>query len=69
MDWINYNGRQIILNKFFRWLYNPDEPDHKNRNSCMYARDKTIPRKEKTSYKSADIWESREHAIIFEILS
>ena len=25
--WIgSYNGRQIILNKFFRWLYHPDEP-------------------------------------------
>ena len=30
--WIgSYNGRQIILTKFFRWLYNPDEPDHRNR--------------------------------------
>ncbi len=26
--WIgSYNGRQIILTKFFRWLYNSDEPD------------------------------------------
>jgi hypothetical protein len=30
--WIgSYNGRQIILNKFFRWLYSPDEPDHKKK--------------------------------------
>ncbi len=30
--WIgSYNGRQMILNKFFRWLYDPDEPDHKKR--------------------------------------
>jgi hypothetical protein len=28
--WIgSYNVRQIILNKFFRWLYNSDEP-HQN---------------------------------------
>jgi len=28
--WINtYNTRQAILSKFFRWLYNQDEPDHK----------------------------------------
>ena len=36
--WIgSYNGRQIILTKFFRWLYNPDESDHRNRitPSCM----------------------------------
>jgi len=25
-----YNARMIFL-KFFRWLYNPDEPDHKKR--------------------------------------
>ena len=26
--WIgSHNGRQIILNKFFRWLHNPDGPD------------------------------------------
>jgi hypothetical protein len=30
--WIgSYNSRQMILNKFFRWLYNPDEPDQKKR--------------------------------------
>jgi hypothetical protein len=28
--WIgSYNGRQMILNKFFRWLYNPNEPNPK----------------------------------------
>ena len=47
--WIgSYNGRQIILTKFFRWLYNPDEPDHRNRitPSCMQGI-KRLPRKEK----------------------
>jgi hypothetical protein len=30
--WIgSYNGRQIILTKFFRWLSNYDEPDYRNR--------------------------------------
>jgi hypothetical protein len=30
--WIgSYNGRQIILNKFFRWLYNPCESDQRKR--------------------------------------
>ena len=63
--WIgSYNGRQIVLNKFFRWLYNPDEPDQRNREtpSCMVGI-KKLPRKEITSYKPSDLWESREHAI------
>jgi hypothetical protein len=66
--WIgSYNGRQIILTKFFRWLYNSDEPDHRNRTTppCMEGI-KRLPRKEKTSYKPTDIWEQRDH---FEILS
>jgi site-specific recombinase XerD len=30
--WIgSYNVLQIILNKFFRWLYNPDESEHMKR--------------------------------------
>ena len=65
--WIgSYNGRQIVLNKFFRWLYNPDEPDQRNREtpSCMIGI-KKLPRKEITSYKPSDLWESREHAIFF----
>jgi predicted component of type VI protein secretion system len=36
--WINtYNTRQAIFSKFFRWLYNQDEPDHKKRKTplCM----------------------------------
>ncbi len=48
--WIgSYNGRQIILNKFFRWLYNSDEPDHRKRETpaCMKGI-KQLPRKEKT---------------------
>src|SRR5918911_3677682 len=29
--WIgSYNGRQMILNKFFRWLYDPNEPNPNN---------------------------------------
>jgi len=32
-----YNGIRIVLLKFFRWLYNPDEPDHRKRTTppCM----------------------------------
>ena len=63
--WIgSYNGRLIVLNKFFRWLYNPDEPDHNKRETpeCMKGVRK-LPRKEKTTYKSEDIWGPLENAI------
>jgi hypothetical protein len=30
--WIgSYNGRQMILNKFFKWLYNPRQSDHREK--------------------------------------
>jgi len=63
--WIgSYNGRQIILTKFFRWLYNYDEPDYRSRTTplCMQGI-KRLPRKEKTSYKPEDIWEPKDHAL------
>jgi integrase len=63
--WIgSYNGRQIILNKFFRWLYNPQEPNHTQRITpeCMKGI-KQLPRKEKTPYSPSDLWEARDHAI------
>ncbi len=54
----------MILNKFFRWLYNPEEPDHRKRMTpaCMQGI-KRLPRKQKTSYKPSDIWEAVEYAI------
>ena len=63
--WIgSYNGRQIVLNKFFRWLYNSDEADHRKRETpaCMKGI-KQLPRKEKTPYSPSDLWEQREHAV------
>ena len=47
-----YNGRQMILLKFFRWLYNPNESDARKRLTpdCMNGI-KRLPRME----KSADI--------------
>lgn len=62
--WIgSYNGRQIVLLKFFKWLYNPEE-DFKKRHTptCMQGVRK-LPRKEKTSYKPSDLWEAKEHSI------
>lgn len=63
--WIgSYNGRQIILSKFFRWLYNSWEADYTRRNTpdCMKGI-KQLPRKEKTPYSAADLWDQREHAM------
>ena len=63
--WIgSYNSRQIIFSKFFRWLYNPDEPDQRKRMmpQCMKGI-KQLPRKEITPYKPSDLWEERENAI------
>ena len=63
--WIgSYNGRQMILNKFFKWLYNPDEPNSKERVTppCMQGV-KKLPRQERSPYKPSSLWEAREHVI------
>lgn len=63
--WIgSHNGRQMILTKFFRWLYNPDESDQRKRITppCMQGI-KKLPKKEKTRYKHNDMWDAREHAV------
>jgi hypothetical protein len=62
--WIgSYNGRQMIFNKFYRWLYDPDEPTPAKRttSSCMVVR--RLPRQEKSPYKPSSLWNTREHAI------
>ena len=58
-----YNGKQMVFMKFFRWFYNPDEPDHRKRITppCM-AGVKCLPRREKSPYKPEDIW-TADHAI------
>jgi integrase len=59
-----YNGRQMILLKFFRWLYNPDESDGRKRVTppCMNGV-KRLPRQEKSPYKPSDLWTQEEHEI------
>jgi integrase len=59
-----YNGRQMVFMKFFRWLYNPDEPDHRKRITppCMVGV-KGLPRREKSPYRPEDIWTVNDHAI------
>lgn len=59
-----YNGRQMVFMKFFRWLYNPNEPDHRNRITppCMVGV-KSLPRKEKSTFKPEDMWTADDHAI------
>jgi integrase len=63
--WIGtYNTRQMILSKFFRWLYNKNEFDSKKwiTPPCMQGI-KQLPRKEKSPYKPMDIWTEEDHAI------
>ena len=59
-----YNGRQMVFMKFFKWLYNPDEPDHRKRITppCMLGI-KMLPRREKSPYKPEDIWTAVDHEI------
>ena len=62
--WIgSYNGRQAVF-KFFKWPHNLDEPDHRKRNIpvCMQGI-KKLNRKEKTPYRSSDVWNSKEHSL------
>ncbi len=63
--WIgSYNNRLRYYLKFFRWLYNKEEPDYRKRISppCIQGL-RQLPRQEKSSYKPSDLWDSREHAI------
>jgi hypothetical protein len=63
--WIgSYNNRLRYYAKFFRWLYNKGEPDHRKRISppCIQGL-RQLPRQEKSSYKPSDLWDSREHAV------
>jgi integrase len=63
--WINtYNNRQMVFLKFFRWLYNQDEPDLTKRitPACMIGV-KRLTKREKTSYKPSDIWDERDMSI------
>ncbi len=59
-----WNSRQMLFLKFFRWLYNPDEPDIRRRDTpdCMKGI-KQLPRSEKSPYKPEDMWSAEEHAI------
>jgi hypothetical protein len=50
-----YNGRQMILLKFFRWLYQPNELDARKRATpdCMNGI-RRLPRMEKSAYKPSN---------------
>ena len=63
--WIGtYNTRQMILTKFFRWLYNKNEGDREKwiTPECIQGV-KPLSRKEKSPYKPSDIWTNEEHSI------
>jgi integrase len=54
----------MIFLKFFRWLYNKDEPDQRKRITplCMQGI-KRLTRKEKSPYKPSDLWTEEEHEL------
>jgi len=63
--WIGtYNNRVLVFTKFFRWLYNPDEPDYRKRTTppCMQGI-KQLPKKAKTHYEPSDLWTAAEHDV------
>jgi integrase len=63
--WIGtYNTRQMILTKFFRWLYNKNEGNREKwiTPECIQGV-KPLSRKEKSPYKPSDIWTNEEHSI------
>ena len=65
--WIGtYNTRQMVINKFFRWLYNQyqnNEFDQKEwiTPACMQGV-KQLSRKEASPYKPSDLWTNEDHA-------
>ncbi|MDN5845538.1 MAG: tyrosine-type recombinase/integrase [Candidatus Nitrosocosmicus sp.] len=62
--WVGtYNGRQIILQKFFRWLYTPEENYRDSTTPPCMKGVRKLPRREKTPYKPSDIWNLKEHAM------
>src|SRR5918992_2631070 len=63
--WVGtYNVRQMILNKFFRWLYNQNEPDSKKWITPPYMQGiKALTKKEKSPYQPSDVWNNEEHAV------
>ena len=54
----------MVFLKFFRWLYNPDEPDHRKRITppCMIGV-KSLPRKEKSPYSPEDVWRQEDRTL------
>ncbi|HYZ58791.1 MAG TPA: site-specific integrase [Nitrososphaeraceae archaeon] len=59
-----YNGRRMTFSTFFRWLYNPDEPNYRKRIAppCMRGI-RRLPRLEKSPYKPTDLWTGEEHGV------
>jgi integrase len=62
--WVGtYNGRQMVLLKFFRWLYDPDKPERSRVTPPCMKGIKTLPRREKSAYIPEDIWTTEDHVL------
>lgn len=55
------NERQMILNKFFKWLYSPDEPNPSERitQPCMQGTKNFYVKK--ITLQASNLWNVREH--------
>jgi hypothetical protein len=56
--WIcTYNLKLVVLLQFFKWLYDPDNPDPKSRKAPSFiAGIKLYKRKEESIYAPEDLW-------------
>ena len=59
-----FSQRVIVIGKFMRWLYNPDEPDARKRVTppCMVGI-RQLKRKRKTLYEPSDVWVEQDYAV------
>jgi integrase len=69
--WIGtYNLKLVILLQFFKWLYDPDNPDPKSRKApSIIARLKRYRRKEESIYTPDDLWTEEDDLLFLKYVS
>ena len=69
--WIgSYNLKLVILLQFFKWLYDPDNPDPKSRRApSIIAGIKRYRRKEESIYTPDDLWTEEDDLLFLKYVS
>jgi hypothetical protein len=69
--WIGtYNLKLVILLQFFKWLYDPDNPDPKSRKApSIIAGLKRYRRKEESIYTPDDLWTEEDDLLFLKYVS